>query len=259
MSSLTIGSLFAGIGGLELGLEMTGRFKTTWQVENNDYAIQVLEKHWPGVRRWRDVTTFLSNATEISEGWQVDLICGGFPCQPVSCAGKRKGKSDSRWLWPEFRRIVSILRPRFVLAENVPGLYGQGLSDIIFDLASLGYDAEWHCIPAAAFGAPHIRDRVFILGHAPRLQSGDTAGKVRMGRSGVLSPARRTKENNRTTRSDKAERWWATEPDVGRVADGVPKRVDRLRCLGNAVVPQVAQFIGQRILERAKRSKANGS
>ena len=180
---LTIGSLFAGIGGLELGLEWTGGFRTVWQVENDRYATRVLEKHWPDVRRWGDVATFPPDAESNLRGtsgddgqeppdgtrdrWYADLICGGFPCQDISYAGKGAGLDGSRsGLWYEFARVIGILRPRIVLVENVAALLTRGLDSVLGTLASLGYDAEWHCIPAAAVGAPHIRDRVFILAYA---------------------------------------------------------------------------------------------
>jgi len=160
MTTLTVGSLFSGIGGLDLGLERAG-MQVKWQVEIDDYCQRVLAKHWPDVKRYGNVQECGDNLE------QVDLICGGFPCQPVSCAGQRKGDADDRWLWPEFRRIVRILRPRWVLAENVPGLLsidaGRLFGDVLRDLAESGYDAEWDCIPAATVGAPHIRYRVFIL------------------------------------------------------------------------------------------------
>jgi len=158
---ITVGSLFAGIGGLELGLERTGGFKTVWQVENNPYAIRVLEKHWPKVHRWDDVKTFPPKGGDM----RVELICGGFPCQDISNAGKRAGIDGERsGLWAEFARIIGVLRPRFVLVENVSALLIRGIDRVLGDLATLGYDAEWESIPAAAVGAPHIRERVFILG-----------------------------------------------------------------------------------------------
>ena len=200
---LTFGSLFAGIGGIDLGLERAG-MQCVWQVEIDDYATRVLEKHWPNVRRWRDITTFPPNsdsdqlwdehrrsgrsgrqgaAEPRDDGslWRVELICGGFPCQPISCAGKQLGERDSRWLWGEMHRVCSALRPRWVLAENVPRLLSAGnvrgdlFGKILRDLASIGYRVEWHCIPAAAVGAPHIRDRLFILGFADG--NGRQAGK----------------------------------------------------------------------------------
>jgi DNA (cytosine-5)-methyltransferase 1 len=159
---MTFGSLFAGIGGMDLGLERAG-MTCKWQVEIDPFCRKVLAKHWPSVRRHDDVKTFPPNDTE---DWNVDLICGGFPCQDISFAGKGAGLVGERsGLWFEYARIVRDLRPKYVLVENVSALLVRGLDSVLGSLASFGYDAEWHCIPAAAVGAPHIRDRVFVLGH----------------------------------------------------------------------------------------------
>ena len=228
MRLFTFGSLFAGIGGLDLGLERAG-MTCKWQVENDGYCQRVLSKHWPNVTRYSDVHDVGEHNLEA-----VDLICGGFPCQPVSLAGKRQGQADPRWLWPEFARIIAELRPRYVLVENVPGLYSQGFGDILVDLAKSGYDAEWDCIPAAAFGAPHLRYRVFVVAH---------------------SQCKRFNQKNKHQKGPFARchwlsRWktWSSEPDVGRVAYGISDRVAKLRALGNAIVPQVAEWIGSRIM-----------
>ncbi len=229
---ITVGSLFAGIGGIELGLERASneyaKFKTVWQCERDPYATAVLARHWPDVRRWGDVATFPPDSDGCEQGrgeqsereanqrntntsrhgekgvafpsgrdnggsgdtrspsgerpegngqgthpqatpfssWHADLICGGFPCQDISYAGKGAGLDGSRsGLWYEFARVVRTLRPRIVLVENVAALLTRGLDAVLGTLASLGYDARWDCIPAAAVGAPHIRDRVFIIGH----------------------------------------------------------------------------------------------
>ena len=159
---LAFGSLFAGIGGLDLGLERAGMI-CKWQVEVNDYATKVLEKHWPDVARFRDVRECGAHNLE-----PVDLICGGFPCQDVSLAGKRAGLEGERTtLWSEFARIIREIRPRWVLAENVPGLLssdsGRFFGRVLGDLAACGYDAEWDTIPACAVGAPHRRYRVFVV------------------------------------------------------------------------------------------------
>ena len=267
MTPLTVGSLFAGIGGIELGLEWTGGFKTVWQVENDEYATKVLERHWPDVRRWGDVWTFPPDTTsERLEGgtgsgvqgdsirpakrsqWYVDLITAGFPCQDISYAGKGAGLGGERsGLFWETARVVRILRPRYVLLENVAALLTRGLDAVLGTLASLGYDAEWHCIPAAAVGAPHIRDRVFIVAYTGGERNNGWASQ----RGSPTSP--RTCNQPIGSSEYGCERgWWSVEPDVGRVASRVPSRVDRLRCLGNSVVPQVAQWIGYRILEAEK-------
>ena len=271
--ALTFGSLFAGIGGFDLGLERAG-MTCAWQVEIDDYANRVLGKHWPDVPRWRDIKTFPpdaendgcsggQDADDNSNGkcgqdesgrddsvrgelgrsgscWAVDLICGGFPCQDISYAGLGAGLAGERsGLFYEAIRVVRILRPRWVLLENVAALLSRGMGDVVASLASIGYVGQWHCIPAAAVGAPHIRDRVFVIG------STDTNSPGLAQRQGQDARGTRSICGTKPGRSE----WWATEPDVGRVAHGVPARVDRLRGLGNAVVPQVAEYIGCAIMK----------
>ena len=282
---LTFGSLFAGIGGIDLGFERAG-MQCKWQVEIDSYCQRVLAKHWPNVRRHDDVKTWPQPDTE-----PVDIICGGFPCQDISYAGKGAGLDGERsGLFFEFARIIREMGPRIVVMENVAALLTRGLDRVLGTLASLGYDAEWHCIPAAAVGAPHIRDRVFILANAiseglevePCERGNDAEeqppAKRRRSEWGWWEKAladtdgngiREESNSQKEIRGDESPRrgnsagcsvvrgirnstdgeWWAVEPAVGRVADGVPKRVDRLRGLGNAVVPQVAEFIGRRIVE----------
>lgn len=294
--TLTFGSLFAGIGGFDLGFEKAG-MQCKWQVEIDDYATRVLERHWPSVRRWRDITTFPPDADEPKrevrssyglgeaestesparshslEDWSVDLICGGFPCQDISYAGKGAGLEGERsGLFYEAVRVIRTLGPRYVVLENVAALLTRGLPDVLGTLASVGYDTEWHCIPAAAVGAPHIRDRVFIIGYlGGHPNSCDDCEKRPRGTQNTIPGRTRNRKNKSgeipNANSPRLERqrffpsgakpqfnntgdtcWWATEPAVGRVANGIPRRVDRLRGLGNAVVPQVAQWIGERII-----------
>jgi DNA (cytosine-5)-methyltransferase 1 len=163
MALLTIGSLFSGIGGLELGLEGAGLGPTLWQVERDPYCQEVLSKHWPSATRFDDVRGVGTGTLQ-----PVQLICGGFPCQDISVAGKRAGLAGERsGLWREFARIVGELRPPFVLVENVAALLERGaLGSVLGDLAALGYDAWWDCLPAAALGAPHQRDRLFLLAYS---------------------------------------------------------------------------------------------
>ncbi len=239
--TLTVGSLFSGIGGLELGLEWAG-MQTAWQVELDDYAQRILHRHWPNVPKHRDI-----RACGRHNLAPVDLICGGFPCQPHSLAGRRGGSHDERDLWPEYRRILRELRPRWVVAENVPGLLstdaGQFFGAILADLATLGYDAEWSVLSACALGAPHTRERLFLVAHARRLGS----FRWRIGEGGT----------GRNQASDCCDRplqgaFWTCDPDpLCRVVDGISRRLDkgkRLKVLGNAVVPQVAEVIGRLIL-----------
>ena len=280
------GSLFTGIGGIDLGLDMAG-MECVWQVEVDDYCTQVLEKRWPNATRYRDI--FELNGKELES---VDLICGGFPCQPVSVAGRRGGTSDERWLWGEFARIIRQVKPRWVVAENVTGLLsansGRAFAEVLRDLAESGYDAVWDVFPAGGpggVGAPHRRERIFIIA---KLADTDSISRRRsskqrritkrkfqqskqkgskMGsqveRCGKLcgkenvadTDSTQRKRNSSTVRiSEKhtdisSSSWWKSEPDVGRVAHGVPNRVDRLKALGNAVVPQVAKQIGEMIME----------
>jgi DNA (cytosine-5)-methyltransferase 1 len=268
---MRVGSLFSGIGGIDLGLQRAG-MEIVWQVENDDWCRKVLARHFPDAVRYGDVRDCRGevvgntpsqrspaecepseSAGDEEAGWReshtsgrlssVDLICGGFPCQPVSHTGRRLGAEDERWLWPEFMRIIREVRPRWVLVENVPGLLsiddGRLFGGVLRDLAEGGYDAEWDHIPAAALGAPHIRDRVFLIAYA------DSGGGHGRGVSALGSPEGR----GAFTEAPRRGGQWATEPDVGRVAHGVPARVDRLRGLGNAVVPQVAEYIGRLIME----------
>jgi len=232
---MKFGSLFAGIGGIDLGLERAG-MECAWQVEIDPFCQKVLAKHWPEVDMYGDIKEVGShNLTP------VDLICGGFPCQPHSLAGKREASGDERDLWGEMFRVVCEVNPRWVLAENVPGLLsseaGRFFGRVLRDLASVGYCVEWESIPAAAFGAPHIRERIVIIAHADITRLEEREG-TNTGRERAFCG----------TEPERSERW-AVEPSVGRVAHGVPSRVDRLRSLGNAVVPQVAEWIGRRILD----------
>jgi len=225
---LTVGSLFAGIGGLELGLEMTGGFKTVWQVENNEYATRVLEKHWSDARRWNDVRTFPPKCAE----WGCDVICGGFPCQPFSTASAGKRVAVDRW--PDMLRIIEIIHPSMVLAENVSK---AAIKAAEADLATIGYKTSSCPISADDFGADHRRRRWWLLAHANH--------KIQLHRPDDAEVAELPKVRRGVWgRSRFAERC--------RISDGIPSRVDRLRCLGNAVVPQVAEWIGRRILEAAR-------
>ena len=233
---LTFGSLFAGIGGLDLGLERAG-MKCAWQVEIDDYARRVLEKHWPDVYRWDDVRTFEP------PGGSIDVIAGGFPCQDISHAGKGAGIDGERsGLWSEFARIIRQVRPRYVVVENVAALYRRGLGRILGDLADCGFDAEWESLPAKSFGAPHERRRTFVVGYAndPRCESNN---------GGIIFRQKPSWGN-----------WWTTEPDVCRVVDGVSGTVGtgggnlETAALANAVVPQVAEYIGCAIMRHHQQT-----
>lgn len=339
---MNVGSLFAGIGGFELGLERAG-FEVEWQVEVDPFCREVLAEHFPEARRFEDVKEV--GAEELGS---VDVICGGFPCQDLSFAGKGAGIDGTRsGLWSEFARIVCEIRPSYVLVENVPALLtGRGkrwerapIGRVLGDLAEVGYDAEWACLSAREFGAPHLRKRVWIVAypgdgisdtqhkgtghlalrgggrqgrkstrasesallreedgegrpenagaHSPDLADADGEGSQR-----GLPPRSSTRGRRRSCDAGAEARvaadtyrrrgedrcrlpegegrqapphthprrlagdgrqaarpgeQWAAEPDVGRVAHGVSGRVDRLAALGNALVPQIAEWIGQRI------------
>lgn len=166
--------------------------------------------------------------------------------QPVSLAGKQLGARDDRWLWPEFSRAIRLLRPSHVLVENVPGLLVRGMGEILGDLAHLGYNAQWDCIPASAFGARHIRERLFIIATTGALDHADCFDSRSF--SGSAGAYQRWQSNN-PIGSCFDGGTWAREPGVARVAYGIPDRLDRLAALGNAVVPQVAEWLGRRILQ----------
>lgn len=231
----TVLSLFAGIGGLDLGLERAG-MQVVAQAEIDPHACKVLQKHWPDVPNLGDVTTI--DWREAGLG-RIDVICGGFPCQDISIAGSGAGlEGEHSGLWTEFARAIRDIRPRYVIVENSPALPVRGLGSVVGDLALLGYDAEWDCIPAAAVAARHLRARTWIVAYPAGNGNGLAQETVQAGWPRALD-------------SD----WWATEPDVVRVADGLPDRVDRLRCLGNAVVPQVAEYVGALVMEHFNRSR----
>jgi DNA (cytosine-5)-methyltransferase 1 len=234
---VTFGSLFAGIGGMDLGLERAG-MECKWQVEINPFCQKVLAKHWPNVRRYGDIT-----AVEQLE--YVDVIAGGFPCQDISYAGAGAGIDGERsGLWSEMLRIIRIVRPRFVIVENVAALLTRGIERVLGQLAESGYDAEWQCLPAAAFGAPHIRGRLFIIATTRKIHYANCLDKGSFHRQ--AETYRRWAENP-SVRPCLNRGAWARDPGVARVAYGIPDRMDRLKGLGNAVVPQVAEYIGQRI------------
>lgn len=354
---LRVLSLFSGIGGLDLGLERAGMHIVAHS-ENDEYASQVLAKHWPDVPNLGDITqiewdTRLADTGRII-GWTTpttpvyldrpNVICGGFPCQDISLAGKGAGIDEGTrsGLWLEYARCVRDIRPRYVVIENVAALTSRGIDRVLRDLAALGYGAWWDCIPAASVGAPHLRERIFIvatradvapfypdatpiqwasqfgsephgdtagaatdgdgdgggreeraephgesqrpgqqapLGHDPDGLRGaatdpDDAGRIKQRRPEPTPPqqpatqrrdplphsgrpiddAQRRRHGHQDEalraggEADEPASWWAAEPGVGRVAAGIPRRVDRLRCLGNAVVPQVAQYIGEQIV-----------
>ena len=293
-------ALFAGAGGGILGGHLLG-WRTVCAVEWADYPRKVLlarqrDGILPRFPIWDDVQTFDGNP------WRgrVDVVSGGFPCQDISAAGKGAGIDGARsGMWHHMARIVREIRPRFVFVENSPMLTSRGLGRVLGDLAAMGYDAEWGVLGACDCGAPHKRDRIWIVAHAAdvdrdsrRAESarqlgtarpadggddmGDSTGARFSERSGVQmgqpkeiseperpvrkipdTNAPRLEERNRSARASRARAsivvgdWWATEPALGRVANGVANRVDRLRAIGNGQVPAVAAAAFRLLTERA--------
>ena len=239
-------SLFSGIGGLDLAAEWAG-FTTVGQCEWADYPTKVLERHWPDVPRWRDIRTLTKESFYERTGLRtVDLISGGFPCQPFSVAGKRRGKEDDRYLWPEMLRVIAELRPAWVVGENVSGLVRLVLDEIISDLQHEGYEARAYSTEARDVGGLFKGQRIAIVA-----ASNNRSAAVRRHRE---LPADDETErgwcnNRRGAEKPYSGEWWKIEPRPYGVAHGVPHRVDRLKCLGNAVVPQQFYPIFQAIMD----------
>jgi DNA (cytosine-5)-methyltransferase 1 len=260
---LTVLDLFAGLGGFSLGLERTGGFRTVAFCEIEPFPRRVLAKHWPEVPIYEDVRTLKG-----SDVGPVDVICGGYPCQPFSYAGVRKGAHDDRHLWPEYLRLINELRPTWVIGENVAGHITMGLDQVLSDLEGADYTARAFVIPAVAVNAPHRRDRVWIIGHAnkdskPACAVNEKARRMprmvadanRINEQGQQPSLVDQKERARQVKRQVGPRiagiggQWVTEPGICRVAHGVPDRSHRLAALGNAVVPQIPELIGRAILK----------
>ena len=257
--------LFSGIGGFALACRWAG-IETIAFCEIEKYAQRVLRKNFPGIRIFEDVRQF--PATEFREPF---LLTGGYPCQPFSQAGKRRGAEDDRHLWPSMFGIIRTSRPTWILAENVAGHVTLGLDEVLADLESEDYAVQPIIIPACAVDAPHRRDRVWILGNAKKRSGNERGRGCNENRELQISEPRNASreiafaDSNRR-RCEKREserkplfdfnlesesdgRLWSAEPNVGRVAHGIPRRVDRLRGLGNAIVPQVAYEIIKSMIE----------
>lgn len=281
---LDVLDLFSGIGGFSLGLERSGGFRTVAFCEVDPYCRAVLRRHWPRVPIYEDVRT-LTAARLASDRIRVDAICGGFPCQGVSEAGLRTGLQDPRsGLWREYARLIGELRPLYAIVENVSELLrdGYGMGEVLGDLAQIGYDAEWHSIPALALGADHIRERIWIIAYpdSAGVQSPDERrGQQRQAQVGADVAADHADANGarlpgwvpaKPIREDaRAVSPWlglalsaappfpgldgAGSPVLGRGEDGIPHRVDRMHAIGNAVVPQIPEIIGRAIVKQLHR------
>lgn len=285
--------LFSGIGGFSLGLERAG-MKTVAFCEVDKKCQQVLKKHWAAIPIFNDVTTLSSK--DLHE--PIDLICGGFPCQDISLAGKGAGLAGERsGLWWQFHRLIKEIKPKYIIAENVAALRSRGLDEVLRSLSEVGYDAEWHCIPASAVGAPHRRDRIWIVSYPnssmetnggkcqASQEEGNSRGTEQGGsgwnnREGCFRGSRKSAEDvipyainrsstvrrhwelsdtekttilwsniRRGTQEFVSREWREGEPRPYGVAHGIPNRVDRIKQLGNAVVPQIPEIIGKAIMK----------
>ena len=242
---LTVGSLFSGIGGLDLGLERAG-MQVIWQSEIDPYACKVLTKHWKDIPNHGDIKEINWRNIE-----RPNIICGGYPCQPFSQTGKRAGHEDDRHLFPWMLNAISTLRPDYAIMENVKGHLSLGGLSVIAELAAIGYVSEWCVIPAAALGAPHKRERLVIVSYPYSIE----LGQQRRTEDPRPEDCRRVFNGAREAIHGFGQ-WWQTQPQLDRVANGVPSRVDRLRGLGNAVVPQVAELIGRLIVDHESKNDA---
>ncbi len=232
--------LFSGVGGFSLGLERAGMTAVAF-CEIEPFCQKVLARHWPKVPCYDDVRTLTAERLA-TDGIAVDVICGGFPCQDLSLAGRMAGMDGTRsGLWSEIARLACELRPRFIIVENVTNLLGGPAGKpggwfgrVLGDLASLGYDAEWHCIPAGNLGAPHERDRVWVVAypHGTQCEGGGLSSRIHQ----EYANARRSS-------------WWEDQSSIHGTDDGVPNRSHRLKAIGNAVVPQIPELIGRAIME----------
>ena len=297
-------SLFSGIGGFELGMQLAGLdFQTIGYVEKDKYCQAVLQERMND--GYLDTAPIIRDITECDfrpMAGLVDCITGGFPCQPHSSANhsKQKGATDARNLWPETLGCIRQVEPRWVLLENVPGILANGYGEtVVGQLAEIGYDCIWHCVPAAAVGAPHLRWRWWCLavehtqhdGWIKGQESEGVGSRVQYGKTGENESEQPTRSGGRNGRANNVANangdsirhgeqlqgqrrstsgtpailghdgqngnvanagWWTTEPDVGRVANGIPRRVDRLKSLGNGVVPAVVARVCEELIPLAK-------
>ena len=263
--------LFSGIGGFARGFEATGSIETTCFVEQDPYCQAVLRHHWPDVPILGDIRDVRGCELPI----QPDVICGGFPCQPFSQAGKQLAQDDPRHLWPEMFRLIRECRPAWVCGENVAGLIKLGLDEVLSDLEGEGYATRTFNLPACAVGAPHIRQRLWIIAHAdsqgePDKPFDDGAGSGQLGFGFVADTDNADRRRGTERRqvgdgelelhgeerpANRPKDYWQSEPAVGRLADGIPNRVSQLRALGNTIIPQIAEEIGHAIVAATKGAR----
>jgi DNA (cytosine-5)-methyltransferase 1 len=284
-NQITIGSCFAGIGGFELGLERgIPNSKTVWQIEQNKYCQTILQKHWPAATIYDDIREI-----DYDKIQTVNIICGGFPCQDISAAGKGKGieHGDRSGLWRQMHRLINHIQPRVAVLENVPALLwkNRGMHIVLQDLASIGYDAEWCTISARQFGAPHLRKRVFIIAYPMQIRcrqdEQQQSHQTHRDRQQVCTKSQEiqtqytnsqhsqansintiTMESTRLSqcgcsKNDGIQQrnntnYWQnfpTKPALCHRDDGISNRLARLRALGNAIVPQCSEYIGKKIFE----------
>ena len=318
--------LFSGIGGFSLGMEATGGFETVAFCEIEKFPRKILKKHWPHVKQYKDIKELTNEQLETDGIIPIDIITGGYPCQPFSVAGSQRGEKDKRHLWPEMFRLVKECRPTWIIGENVSGHIKLGLDTVLQDLESEGYTVRAFSISASSIGANHQRERVWIVAHSEcdnnkykikkingeekeisreyrpnnsdtwkssgtnsiretnnehvensrrtlrqgSLFEGENANEIRQEDANQFERSSSTSENgipntngsrlqrlrterelreSQEERSFGWERWWELEPNVGRVAHGVSQRVDRLKGLGNSLVPTIPFIIGNSILE----------
>jgi len=239
---VTFGSLFSGIGGMDLGLERSG-MKCLWQVEKDPFCRKVLARHWPDVKRYGDIKKLTGDELE-----PVDVIAGGFPCQDISFAGYGAGLDGERsGLWYEFARIIRLVGPDFVLVGNVAALLVRGMGDVLGTLADLGFDAEWSTFTACSVGATHMRRRLFIVAHSNRLNGREG---FRDSHARAFGPLQ-TIDSFASSRACARARL-ANPSELYGGAYELATGLDRNRGIGNAVYPDVAEWIGRRILAHAE-------
>jgi len=282
--------LFSGLGGFSLGLEATGGFETVAFCDIEKFSRKVLKKHWPNVKQYKDIKELTYEQIKEDTLAPIDIVTGGYPCQPFSIAGSQRGEKDTRHLWPDMFRIVKECKPTWVIGENVSGHIKLGLDTVLQDLESEGYSVRAFSISASSIGANHQRERVWIVAHSnlentrqhgrriestwdtesigPRTSeetewssnsnkiNGSSEGASVVGESSdTNSQGLQGRRSEQQLRKDETERptswdsWWESEPSVGRVANGIPHRVDRLKGLGNSLVPAIPYAIGRAILE----------